>query len=143
MSTGAECNFWEEAPGIWRYRLQLYPYGETDDFEEFGPFASYGQAYKHLGDNHANPGGHSVRIHETGHVHEWTRGGQVIVGHEVQIRVESLGPDATLPELVKHIQSIPADHPAFRSWPVYGYSETVTTCESCGKTPQEVPTHAR
>ena len=133
MSTGAECNFWEEEPGRWKYRIQHYPYGETDDFDTYGPFVSFKAATDHLDRNHANPGGYSIRIHETGHVHEWERGGDVVIGHEVKIRVESLGADATLPELVKHIQSLPADHPAFKSWPIHGWSDDVTTCESCGK----------
>lgn len=63
MSTGAECRFEEREPRKWYYKIQRYPYGETEDFEEHGPFSSFSKAEKHLERNHANPGGYDVAPH--------------------------------------------------------------------------------
>ena len=60
MSTGADCHFFEDKVGNWTYKLQRWPYGATEDYDEFGPFGSYEKALKHLHDNHANPGGHGI-----------------------------------------------------------------------------------
>jgi hypothetical protein len=60
MSTGAECIFYEKEPRAWYYDLQQWPYGEWPEFDTFGPFPTWRQAYKHLDDNHANPGGYSI-----------------------------------------------------------------------------------
>jgi hypothetical protein len=61
MSTGAECNFIEKTPGRWYYKLQQYPYGYTEEYDEFGPFPTFAIANQHLDENHANPGGYSVQ----------------------------------------------------------------------------------
>ena len=60
MSTGANCGFTEKTKGRWFYRIQRYPYGETEDYDEFGPFPHFKAAHDHLGANHANPGGYSI-----------------------------------------------------------------------------------
>lgn len=70
MSSGAECNFTEREPGVWWYRLQQWPYGDTYDFDEYGPFDTYKEASEHLHANHSNPGGHSTERHPD-HVHEY------------------------------------------------------------------------
>jgi len=56
MSTGADCGFYVKN-NQWFYDIQAWPYGETEDYETFGPFAHFGDARKHLDRNHANPGG--------------------------------------------------------------------------------------
>lgn len=146
MSTGAECNFIEVEPGRWTYRLQRYPYGETDVFDTYGPFSSFRTAHAHLGNNHANPGGFSVETHEQ-HVHEWVKtSDQEIDGFTVTIDVTSLGGEATRDEVVRHVLALPVDHPAFRirphyGWfrirPHYGWFDNVTRCEACHAKPQE------
>lgn len=60
MSTGADCVFREESPNKWFYDLQEWPYGETMQYETYGPFESYEEACEDLRANHANPGGHSI-----------------------------------------------------------------------------------
>lgn len=143
MSTGAECNFTEVEPGRWKYRLQRWPYGDNDEFDEFGPFAGFRQAYDHLGRNHANPGGFSVDTHEN-HVHEWTKtSDQEIDGFTVEINVTSLGGEATRDDVIRHIQSLPMDHPAFRVRPHYGWVENVTRCDSCHAKPEKEAVNAR
>jgi hypothetical protein len=57
MSTGAGCSYIEKRPGAWYYELQCYPYGETDDYDTEGPFATCEEASEHLHNHHANPGG--------------------------------------------------------------------------------------
>ena len=64
MSTGADCQFVERKPGKWWYELQRYPYGATEEYDEFGPFKSLEAAEKHLHDNHANPGGAMISYYE-------------------------------------------------------------------------------
>ena len=59
MSTGADCKFIEKTPGNWFYKLQAWPYGETEEYETFGPFGTFRQASDHLDKHHANPGGYS------------------------------------------------------------------------------------
>ena len=59
MSTGAECCFYVKDER-WFYDIQQWPYGETPDYDTFGPFEHYGQARDHLDRNHANPGGWST-----------------------------------------------------------------------------------
>jgi len=56
-STGAQCVFEERAPGRWWYRIQRYPYGETEAYYEHGPFSSEAAAEAHLEANYGNPGG--------------------------------------------------------------------------------------
>jgi hypothetical protein len=132
MSSGAECGFTEAENGTWTYRLQEWPYGDNDDFTTYGPFRSFAVAYKDLHDNHQNPGGHSIDTQPEGkHRHEWAKGWtQVPVGVEVQIGVDSLGPNATKQQVIRYIQALPVDHPAFRTWTRYGQVEAVR-CESC------------
>jgi hypothetical protein len=65
MSTGFECAFDEELDGSWTYTLQDWdcPVGAwswRDYATTYGPFPTLEAAQKHLGDNHANPGGYSV-----------------------------------------------------------------------------------
>lgn len=60
MSTGAECAFIEEEPGRWFYEIQRYPYGETDEYDQHGPFTSEDAAGKHLHEHYANPGSYVV-----------------------------------------------------------------------------------
>ncbi len=60
MSTGADCQIYEKTPGEWFYKLQHWPYGETPEYSEYGPFNSEDSAILHLSDNHANPGGYCV-----------------------------------------------------------------------------------
>lgn len=60
MSTGADCKIYEKAKGQWWYALQRWPYGESEEYDRFGPFPTYRDAHDHLDDNHANPGGASV-----------------------------------------------------------------------------------
>ncbi len=64
MSTNADCRFYEKSPGEWFYKLQCYPYGETEEYDTFGPFATFEIAENHLSDNHANPGGFTVTSYE-------------------------------------------------------------------------------
>ena len=61
MSTGADCRFEEREPGKWFYVLQCWPYGETEDYNQYGPFNSFEAAERHLFKNHANPGGDFVQ----------------------------------------------------------------------------------
>jgi hypothetical protein len=60
MSTGADCRFYEKTPGQWFYDLQQWPYGESTNYDTSGPFGTFREAYKHLHDNNANPGGFFV-----------------------------------------------------------------------------------
>lgn len=64
MSTGADCQFIEEAPGRWFYEIQCYPYGETEDYDRHGPFKSEEAASEHLHSNYANPGGYLTQRYE-------------------------------------------------------------------------------
>lgn len=63
MSTGADCYFYEKTPREWYYDLQEYPYGATEDYETYGPFATFRDARAHLHRNHANPGGYGIQRH--------------------------------------------------------------------------------
>jgi len=45
---------------MWYYELQEWPYGETEEYETFGPFDTFKEAEAHLSSNHANPGGWST-----------------------------------------------------------------------------------
>lgn len=62
MSTRATCVFPQHDDGRWSYKLQRYPYGDTQDYDEEGPFPGPTReaANKHLARNHANPGGASI-----------------------------------------------------------------------------------
>lgn len=69
MSTGLECEVFEAYEGRWFYSLQDGGgSAQTWDWREyaftFGPFTTYEAACKHLGDNHANTGGHSITPHD-------------------------------------------------------------------------------
>lgn len=133
MSTGANCRFTEVKPGQWTYWLQDYPYGATEEGQTFGPFRSFSEAYEHLHANHANPGGYSTYTHEQ-HVHEWKEGSAwVPVGFEVKVRVESLGPDADRLDVIRHVQQLDPNHPAFNVRPVEALRDGITSCEACGK----------
>ncbi len=68
MSSGADCHITEKEPGKWVYDLQQWPYGAIEDYDRFGPFPSFVAAHDHLGANHQNPGGYSIRVHPD-HVH--------------------------------------------------------------------------
>ena len=62
MSTNSECMFIEIEPSKWYYILENYHAPQNSwDWREHatctGPFVSFDKADKHLGDNHANPGG--------------------------------------------------------------------------------------
>ena len=65
MSTGADCVFEEREPGRWWYRIQHWPYGESEEYDEHGPFSSEDAAYAHLDRSYGNPGGYSTADHET------------------------------------------------------------------------------
>lgn len=135
MSTGADCRFTETAPGRWTYELQQWPYGETEEYETFGPFASYAAAQRHLSGHHANPGGWSTRpLPEGQHVHEWTTGdGDGPIGFDVTVRVESLGPNADPAAVIALVKGLAADSPVWRVTPRHGWIENVTRCDACGK----------
>lgn len=60
MSTGAECKFYQSDDGQWRYMLQCWPYGASEDYDEYGPFPNFRAAHAHLHAHHANPGGYSA-----------------------------------------------------------------------------------
>lgn len=66
MSSGLECHIIKDVKsGKWFYLLQNYdcPVGAWDWREYaslYGPFDTEEAAKKHLGDNHANPGGWSL-----------------------------------------------------------------------------------
>jgi hypothetical protein len=53
----------EKELGQWHYELQRWPYGESTDYDEFGPFPSLDAAARHLGKHHANPGGWMIQHH--------------------------------------------------------------------------------
>lgn len=132
MSSGGDCGFTENPDNTWTYRLQLYPYGDTEEYETFGPFRSFAVAHKDLYDNHQNPGGYSIATQPEGkHRHEWTKDTtQVPVGFTVQVDVESLPLAATKAEVVALVQSLPVDHAAFQVRTHYGWREA-TFCQSC------------
>lgn len=60
MSTGADCHVYEKEAGKWYYDLQRWPYGESQDYDTEGPFATYREATDHLHKHHANPGGYGI-----------------------------------------------------------------------------------
>jgi len=60
MSTGADCTFYEKTPRQWFYDLQQWPYGDSEDYDTFGPFTTFEEAETHLRNTHANPGGFSI-----------------------------------------------------------------------------------
>jgi hypothetical protein len=60
MSTGADCQFVQRQDG-WYLLLQRYPYGETEDYDTYGPFPTQPIALKYLDEHFANPGGYSVQ----------------------------------------------------------------------------------
>lgn len=69
MSTNSECVFIERKPGQWYYVLEdsHAPKNAWDWMEyasAYGAFPSYEVAWKHLHDNHANPGGHGKTDYE-------------------------------------------------------------------------------
>ncbi|MCS4089931.1 hypothetical protein [Rhizobium sp. BK176] len=68
MSTGQECMIFEHEPGEWYYALEsAFSDGDEFDWREqasaYGPFPTYDAACRHLSDNHANPGGHTMWEH--------------------------------------------------------------------------------
>lgn len=60
MSTGADCTIEEVEPGQWYYQIQLYPYGDSEDYASHGPFPTEDAALKHLDSHYANPGAYNV-----------------------------------------------------------------------------------
>lgn len=95
MSTGAECFFTEKERGKWHYNLQRWPYGEWPEFDEYGPFKTFGEAHRHLHNHNANPGGYSVnalpdcphdllikREHDNKYPFECDRCGKIIEANE-------------------------------------------------------------
>lgn len=64
MSTGLDCKFIEVKPGEWYYLLEQW--SNRDQYDAYGPFSTSEETYKHLADNHANPGGHSTQRYEEG-----------------------------------------------------------------------------
>jgi len=133
MSTGAECHFDEVTPGRWTYWLQEWPYGDSPDGETYGPFPTFEQAYEHLHENHANPGGYNTNMLPDGeHLHEWRNGtAHVPVGVEVQIGIESLGVEPTREAVIERLRTLP-DDVGLRMWTRYANREAVT-CASCNK----------
>jgi len=69
LSTNLECRFVERKPGHWFYLLESGWAENAFDWREeadvYGPFDTQEQAYEHLRDNHANPGGFWVMDHQT------------------------------------------------------------------------------
>jgi len=74
MSTGANCYFEEREPRKWYYIIQLYPYGETEDYDTGGPFVSFSQAKSAMDRRHANPGGYSIESHPDSDDKSWEEG---------------------------------------------------------------------
>ena len=64
MSTGADCRFIEDSPGLWYYEIQDWPYGEWTEYFREGPFNTLDKAIDHMHDNYANPGGYSIEHYE-------------------------------------------------------------------------------
>ena len=58
MSSGAECYFAETKKG-WVLGLQCWPYGDTEEYDRYGPFKTFAAAYAEL-NTHQNPGGFSI-----------------------------------------------------------------------------------
>lgn len=137
MSTGADCRFTELAGNQWQYELQRYPYGETEKYDAWGPFATFTRAVEHLQRNHSNPGGWSVRTLEgDAHKHDFQlTDAQVPVGVTVEVRIESLGPEPTLDQVVARLREITsASHYSpgfFHVRPAYAWKENVLRCASC------------
>lgn len=76
MSTGAGCRFIQTEPDEWHYELQRYPYGDTPDYNKYGPFPTFKAADDHLSSNHANPGGYMIfRLEDFECDHEWIQEG--------------------------------------------------------------------
>lgn len=68
MSTNSECAFVEAEPGKWYYALEdgdapRNAWDWKEHASAYGPFDSFDEAHRHLGDNHANPGGYSMIEH--------------------------------------------------------------------------------
>ena len=70
MSTGADCFFYEKTPGIWFYSIQRWPYGETEEYDDYGPFRSLEQAQDHLRRTQPNPGGYFTYPYKEGTTNE-------------------------------------------------------------------------
>ena len=140
MSSGADCQFIEKEPGRWTVKLQRWPYGDTDEYDTFGPFRSYSAAVAEL-NNHQNPGGWMTRIHPTAHVHEWEteRGAYVPAGVEVTVRIESLGINPT-PAAILALFRRPStkgglnkDHLRIKPVTRFDQSASITSCVACGE----------
>jgi hypothetical protein len=134
MSTGADCQFQEVTPGRWSYQLQEWPYGDNPDYTTYGPFRSFRAAHEHLNENHANPGGYMAHpLPEGQHVHEFTPGAWVQRGVSLKIDVESLGPNPAKEDVIRLVQSLPVDHPAFKVFSSgQRFDESIKSCEACG-----------
>jgi hypothetical protein len=59
MSSNLNCKIVERKPREWYYLLEQY--SQRDEYDEFGPFATFRDAENHLQRNHSNPGGCSIR----------------------------------------------------------------------------------
>ena len=62
-STGYDCEMFEYKPNQWYYALATRAEPYDDDWVVSGPFRDVEAAWKHLHDNHANPGGASEIPH--------------------------------------------------------------------------------
>jgi len=58
VSTGANCLIVQKPEG-WYMKMQRWPYGETEEYDVEGPFATQEEAEDSL-DFYANPGGFIV-----------------------------------------------------------------------------------
>jgi len=66
MSTGADLRFIEQEPGKWYYAYQCWPYGENDEYDVHGPFATQEKAEDHCDDHYPNAGGSWSQPYEEG-----------------------------------------------------------------------------
>jgi hypothetical protein len=83
MSTGLDCRFIERKTG-WFYELERWErHGPDLDYDTFGPFTTRELAERHLGDNHANPGGWSVLA-----IGDWHTVLRYETGGRVEVRAE-------------------------------------------------------
>jgi hypothetical protein len=55
MSTGLDCGFIKAKDGTWTYEIERWD--NREEYDSYGPFATYEKAVAHLSANHANPGG--------------------------------------------------------------------------------------
>lgn len=134
MSTPRGCVFTELGAGRWQYELEDSQGSER--YVRYGPFRSFRDAEANLENNHSNPGGYSLHIHETEHRHEWIEGYiDRPAGVEVSIRIESLGPEPAFETIMAKLHKLTSldddiDARFFRIRPVT-VTVTGTVCASC------------